>query len=46
MSVGYYGRSHLVLDEMTHHLTGKVYADTDYIGYELIQKLWQRGWIC
>jgi DDE family transposase len=32
-----------VLDEMTKHLAGKVYADKGYIGVELFKKLWQRG---
>jgi IS5 family transposase len=32
-----------VLDEMTQHLTGKLYADKGYIGHELLQTLWQRG---
>ena len=32
-----------VLDEITRHLTGKVYADKGYIGRELFTRLWQRG---
>jgi len=32
-----------VLNEMTQHLTGKLYADKGYIGRELFTKLWQRG---
>jgi Transposase DDE domain len=32
-----------VLDEMTRHLAGKLYADKGYIGRELFQTLWQRG---
>ena len=32
-----------VLDELTRHLTGKLYADKGYIGRELVHKLWQRG---
>jgi IS5 family transposase len=32
-----------VLDEMTRHLTGKLYADKGYIGHMLFSKLWQRG---
>jgi hypothetical protein len=32
-----------VLDEMTKHLAGKVYADKGYIGKEMFNKLWQRG---
>jgi len=32
-----------VLDEMTRHLAGKLYADKGYIGQGLFQKLWQRG---
>ena len=32
-----------VLDEMTKHLAGKLYADKGYIGHELFKKLWQRG---
>ena len=32
-----------VLDEMTRHLAGKLYADKGYIGHELFKTLWQRG---
>src|SRR5689334_15453622 len=32
-----------VLDEMTRHLVGKLYADKGYIGCELFHKLWRRG---
>jgi bacterioferritin (cytochrome b1) len=32
-----------VLDEITQHLTGKLYADKGYIGHALFTKLWQRG---
>jgi hypothetical protein len=32
-----------VLDEITRHLAGKLYADKGYIGRELFHKLWQRG---
>src|ERR1700712_4449986 len=32
-----------VLNEMTQHLTGKLYADKGYIGRELFARLWQRG---
>ena len=32
-----------VLDEITQHLAGKIYADKGYIGRELFSKLWQRG---
>ena len=32
-----------VLDEMTKHLAGKLYADKGYIGTELFKALWQRG---
>src|SRR3954463_6411748 len=32
-----------VLDEMTRHLVGKLYADKGYIGRELFHKLWRRG---
>lgn len=32
-----------VLDEMTRHLAGKLYADKGYIGHELFKMLWQRG---
>jgi hypothetical protein len=32
-----------VLDEVTQHLAGKLYADKGYIGRELFRKLWQRG---
>ena len=32
-----------VLEEITQHLTGKLYADKGYIGRELFNKLWQRG---
>jgi IS5 family transposase len=32
-----------VLDEMTRHLAGKLYADKGYIGRELFHKLWRRG---
>jgi hypothetical protein len=32
-----------VLDEITQHLSGKIYADKGYIGRELFSTLWQRG---
>jgi len=32
-----------VLDEITRHLTGKLYADKGYISHEMFTKLWQRG---
>jgi Transposase DDE domain len=32
-----------VLDEITRHLTGKLYADKGYISREVFTKLWQRG---
>ena len=32
-----------VLDEITQHLAGKLYADKGYIGHELFRSLWQRG---
>ena len=32
-----------VLDEMTRHLAGKLYADKGYIGRELFKRLWRRG---
>src|SRR5215218_7269030 len=32
-----------VLDEMTRHLAGKLYADKGDIGRELFHKLWRRG---
>ena len=32
-----------VLDEMTRHLAGKLYADKGYIGHELFNALWRRG---
>ena len=32
-----------VLDQMTQHLAGKLYADKGYIGRALFRKLWQRG---
>jgi hypothetical protein len=32
-----------VLDDITRHLAGKLYADKGYIGRELFNKLWQRG---
>src|SRR3954453_4737121 len=32
-----------VLDEITQHLAGNIYADKGYIGHELFTKLWQRG---
>ena len=32
-----------VLDEITRHLTGKLYADKGYISHEVFTKLWQRG---
>jgi hypothetical protein len=32
-----------VLDEITQHLTGKLYADKGYISREVFSKLWQRG---
>jgi Transposase DDE domain len=33
-----------VLADITRHLAGKLYADKGYLGKELCQKLWQRGW--
>jgi Transposase DDE domain len=30
--------------DITRRLTGKLYADKGYLGKELFQKLWQRGW--
>jgi Transposase DDE domain len=32
-----------VLDEITQHLTGKIYADKGSIGRDLFSQLWQRG---
>ena len=32
-----------VLDEITQHLRGKLYADKGYIGRELFNRLWRRG---
>lgn len=32
-----------VLDEITRHLTGKLYADKGYISREMFTTLWQRG---
>ena len=32
-----------VLDEITRHLRGKLYADKGYISHEVFHKLWQRG---
>jgi IS5 family transposase len=32
-----------VLDEVTRHLAGKIYADKGYIGHELFKRLWRRG---
>ena len=32
-----------VLDEITRHLKGKLYADKGYISHEVFTKLWQRG---
>jgi hypothetical protein len=32
-----------VLDEITRHLAGKLYADKGYISREVFHKLWQRG---
>jgi len=32
-----------MLDKITQHLAGKIYADKGYIGRELFSKLWQRG---
>jgi IS5 family transposase len=32
-----------VLNDVTKHLAGKLYADKGYIGKELFRKLWQRG---
>ena len=32
-----------VLDEITRHLVGKLYADKGYIGQDLFKTLWQRG---
>jgi Transposase DDE domain len=32
-----------VLDEITRHLRGKLYADKGYISREVFHKLWQRG---
>jgi IS5 family transposase len=32
-----------VLDQLTRQLTGKLYADKGYIGYQLFQTLWQRS---
>ena len=32
-----------VLDQITPHLCGKLYADKGYISRELFSKLWQRG---
>jgi Transposase DDE domain len=32
-----------VLDEITQHLAGKLYADKGYIGHALFHTLWRRG---
>jgi len=32
-----------VLNEVTRHLAGKLYADKGYIGHELFKRLWRRG---
>jgi IS5 family transposase len=32
-----------VLNELTQHLRGKLYADKGYISHEMFTKLWQRG---
>jgi IS5 family transposase len=32
-----------VLDELTRHLSGQVYADKGYISRQVFSKLWQRG---
>jgi hypothetical protein len=32
-----------VLDEISRHLAGKVFADKGYVGKELFKTLWQRG---
>ena len=32
-----------VLDAMTRHIAGKLYADKGYIGRKLFHKLWRRG---
>ena len=32
-----------MLDAMTRHLAGKLYADKGYIGHQLFTQLWQRG---
>ncbi len=32
-----------VLDDLTRHLAGKLYADKGYIGNELFKTLWRRG---
>jgi hypothetical protein len=32
-----------VLDDITPHLAGKLYADKGYVGNELFRKLWRRG---
>ena len=32
-----------VLDEITQHLSGKLYGDKGYIGHKMFSKLWQRG---
>jgi len=32
-----------VLDDMTRHLMGQIFADKGYIGKELFKTLWQRG---
>jgi len=32
-----------MLDAMTRHLAGQLYADKGYIGHELFTQLWQRG---
>jgi IS5 family transposase len=32
-----------VLNDITKHLAGKLYADKGYLGQELFQKLWRRG---
>jgi Transposase DDE domain len=32
-----------MLDEISQHLSGKIYADKGYISREMFRKLWQRG---
>ena len=32
-----------VLDDITPHLAGKLYAGKGYVGHELFRKLWHRG---